>query len=164
MPRKLWVEEPKARSARGQLRAGGTSNASSEGRQQIRYEVGSAVSRRIPDAPIDRCVRCGGPRLIPLTFPGARRAEQFELPDRPSAKCVTCGCRYVGTQPVPAVESGLISPAERENANQSAPWGHALAEWALLMHSGRHQSSVQTQHSPDRTLATQSGVRAVRET
>ena len=122
------------------------------------------MSRQIPDAPIDRCVRCGGPRLIPLTFPGSRRAGRFELPIRPSSKCVTCGCRYVGTQPVPAGESGLISPPERENANQSAPWEHALAEWALLIHSERHHSSAQTQHSADRTLALQSGLRAVRET
>jgi hypothetical protein len=109
-------------------------HSSSAGQWQIRYEVRSVVSRQIPDVPAFRCVGCGGTRLLPLTFAGSRRTRRSELPVRPKAKCITCGCRYVGTHVLPA-ESTLIWLAAYTDANQSAPWGPALAEWSLHLDS-----------------------------
>jgi|SRR5450631_4322971 hypothetical protein len=104
------------------------------------------MTRQIPDAPVFRCVGCGGTRLIPLTFRGVRRTRQSELPVRLSAKCVTCGLRYVGTQPLPR-ERAFISVAARDDANKSAPSGLALAEWAALIDSAKKRPVAQTQHS-----------------
>jgi hypothetical protein len=87
------------------------------------------MTRQLPDAPVFRCVGCDGIRLIPLTFRGARGTRQSE-PVRPNAKCVTCGLRYIGTQPLPR-DGAFISLAARDDANRSAPWGGALAEWAV---------------------------------
>lgn len=102
------------------------------------------MARAIPDTTIDRCVACDGMRLIALTFPGVRRTRQSERGARPSTKCVTCGTRYVGTQPLPAA-SGLISVSDRDDANRSAPWGPALAEWALRMDTRTNLQNAQTQ-------------------
>ena len=110
------------------------------------------MTRQIPDAPVFRCVGCGGARLIPLTFRGARRTRQSELPVRPNAKCVTCGLRYVGTQPLPR-EGAFISVAARDDANKSAPWGLALAERADHTDSVMELPGAQTQNSADRTPA-----------
>jgi hypothetical protein len=101
------------------------------------------MTRTIPDTTIDRCVACDGMRLVALTFPG-RRTRQSERGARPSTKCVTCGTRYVGTQPLPAA-SGLISVSDRDDANRSAPWGPALAEWALRMDTRKDLQNAQTQ-------------------
>jgi hypothetical protein len=125
---------------------------SSSGQGQIRYEVRSVVSRQIPDAPVFRCVGCGGTRLVPLTFAGSRRTRRSELPVHPNAKCITCGRRYVGTHVLPA-ESTLIWLAACTDANQSAPWGPALAEWNLLLDKGSRGLGAQTQTSADRTQA-----------
>jgi hypothetical protein len=110
------------------------------------------MTRQLPDAPVVRCVGCGGTRLIPLTFRGARRTRQSELPVRPNAKCVTCGLRYIGTQPLPR-EGAFISLAARDDANRSAPWGGALAEWALHTDSVMELPGTQTQDSADRPPA-----------
>ena len=111
------------------------------------------MTRQLPDPPVGRCVGCGGTRLIPLKFRGARRARQSELPVRPNAKCVTCGLRYIGTQPLPG-EGAFISLAARDDANMSAPWGRALAEWAVYTDSVMELRGAQTQNSADRTPAT----------
>lgn len=100
------------------------------------------MSRQIPDAPTFRCVGCGGTRLVPMTYAGSRRPRRSELAVRASAKCITCGYRYVGTQLLPA-ESALISLAAVNDANGSAPWGPALAEWGLLLDTGHRGSSAQ---------------------
>ncbi len=113
------------------------------------------MTRPLLGTPIVRCVSCGGSRLIPLTFPGLRRMTQSERRARPSTKCVTCGSRYVGMQPLPT-ESALISVAERDDANRSAPWGPALAEWALSMDSGKNRTWARPQNAADRTPPTQS--------
>lgn len=105
------------------------------------------MTRTIPDTTIDRCVACDGTRLIALTFPGVRRTRQSDWGARPSTKCVTCGTRYVGTQPLPAA-SGLISVRDRADANRSAPWGLALAEWALAMDTRKNLQNAQTQLQP----------------
>jgi hypothetical protein len=110
------------------------------------------MTRQLPDAPVVRCVGCGGTQLIPLTFRGARRTRQSELPVRPNAKCVTCGLRYLGTQPLPR-EGAFISLAARDDANRSAPWGGALAEWAVHIDSVMELRGAQTQDSADRTPA-----------
>jgi hypothetical protein len=112
----------------------------------IRLEVRSDMTRTIPDTTIDRCVACDGIRLIALTFPGVGRTRQFERGTRPSAKCVTCGTRYVGPEPLPAA-SGLISVSDRD-ANRSAPWGPALAEWALRIDTRKNRQTAQTQRQP----------------
>jgi hypothetical protein len=127
---------------------------------RIRREVRSAMTRQIPDAPVVRCAGCGGTRLIPLTFRGARRTKQSELPVRPNAKCVTCGLRYIGTQPLPR-EGALISLAARDAANRSAPWGRVLAEWAVLIDSAKKRLGAETQNPADRTPAPPLGVPAV---
>jgi hypothetical protein len=132
-----------------------TSHASSRGMRCIRREVRSVMTRPLPGTPIVRCVSCGGTRLIPLTFPGLRRRTQSERRARPSTKCVTCGSRYVGTQPLPT-ESASVSVAERDDANRSAPWGPALAEWALLMDRGRNRTGARPQNAADRTPQAQS--------
>jgi hypothetical protein len=116
------------------------------------------MTRQIPDAPVFRCVGCGGARLIPLTFRGARRTRQSELPFRPDAKCVTCGFRYIGTQPLPR-DGASISLAARDAANRSAPWGGALAEWAVLIDSAKKRPGAETHNSADRTPASPSLVR-----
>jgi hypothetical protein len=118
------------------------------------------MTRQIPDAPVFGCVGCGGTRLIPLTFRGARRTRQPELPVRPNAKCVTCGFRYIGTQPLPR-DGALISLAARDDANRSAPWGRALAEWAVLIDSAKKRARAETQNSADRTSAPPPGMPAV---
>jgi hypothetical protein len=118
------------------------------------------MTRQLPDAPVVRCIGCGGARLIPLTFRGARRTRQSELPVRPNAKCVTCGLRYVGTQPLPR-EGAVISVAARDDANKSAPWGLALAAWAALSDSAKKRPDAQTQNSADRTPATPPGIPVV---
>lgn len=138
-------------------------HSSSDGQRQIRHEVRSVVSRKIPDAPTLRCVGCGGTRLIPLTFAGSRRTRRSELLVRPNAKCITCGCRYVGTHVLPA-ESALIWLAALKDANQSAPWGPALAEWGLLLDSGSRGLSAQTQTSADRTPAIRSRLQMLLQT
>ena len=121
------------------------------------------MTRHLPDPPVLRCVGCGGTRPIPLTFRGARPTRQPELPVRPNAKCVTCGLRYVGTQPLPR-ESAFISVAARDDANTSAPWGLALAEWAALIDSAKKRPVAQTENSADRTPATPPGMPVVLET
>jgi hypothetical protein len=113
----------------------------------IRLEVHSNMTRTIPDTTIDRCVACDAMRLIPLTFPGVRRTRQSERGARPSTKCVTCGTRYVGTHPLPAA-SGLISVSDRDDANRSAPWGPALAAWALRMDTRKNRQTAETQRHP----------------
>lgn len=118
------------------------------------------VSRQIPDAPAFPCVSCGVTRLLPLTFAASRRTRRSELPVRPNAKCITCGCRYVGTHALPA-ESTLIWLAACADANQTAPWGSALAEWGLLLDRRSRGLSAQTQTSGDRTQAIQSRVPVV---
>jgi hypothetical protein len=105
------------------------------------------MTRTIRDTTIDRCVACGGIRLIALAFPGVHRTRQSERGARPSTKCVICGTRYVGTEPLPAA-SGLISVSDRDDANRSAPWGPALAEWALRMDTRKNPQSAQTQRQP----------------
>jgi hypothetical protein len=118
------------------------------------------MTRQIPDAPVVRCAGCGGTRLIPLTFRGARRTRQSELPVRPNAKCVTCGLRYIGTHPVPR-DGAFISLAARDDANRSAPWGRALAEWAVRTDRATKRPGAETQNSADRTPATPPGMRGV---
>jgi hypothetical protein len=118
------------------------------------------VTRRIPDAPTFRCVRCDGTRLIPLTFAGPRRTWRSELGVRANAKCVTCGCRYAGTQLLVA-ESALISLAAVADANASAPWGPALAEWGVLLDSGHRASSAQMPTRADGTRAIGSRLQGV---
>jgi len=121
------------------------------------------VSRQIPDTPTLRCVGCGGTRLIPLTFAGSRRTRRSEFADRASAKCVTCGCRYLGVRLLPAA-SALISLAAVNDANRSAPWGPALAEWRLLLDTERRGSSAQTLTSAHRRPAARSRFQLVLET
>jgi ribosomal protein L37E len=45
-----------------------------------------------------RCRRCGGERMIPLTFPDDETESGFGRrslrPTRPTAKCVDCGLRH----------------------------------------------------------------------
>lgn len=118
-------------------------------------EVHAHPVRQLPDTPIVRCASCGGSRLIPLTYPGVRRTTQSERRARPSTKCVTCGSRYAGTQPLPT-EKALISVAERDDANRSAPWGPALAEWALRIDGGENRAWTHAQSAADRTPAIQS--------
>jgi hypothetical protein len=118
------------------------------------------MTRQLPDPPVGRCVGCGGTRLIPLKFRGARRARQSELPVRPNAKCVTCGLRYIGTQPLPR-DGAVISLAARDDANRSAPWGRALTEWAVLIDSAKKRPGAETQNPADRTPAPQPGMLAV---
>jgi hypothetical protein len=118
------------------------------------------MTRQLPDASDVRCVGCGGTRLIPLTFRGARRTRQSELPVRPNAKCVICGLRYIGTQPLPR-EGAFISLAARDDANRSAPWGRALAEWAVLIDSAKQRPGAETQNPADRTPAPPPGMLAV---
>ena len=113
----------------------------------IRLEVRSDMTRTIPDTTIDRCVACDGMRLIALTFPGVQRTRQSERGARPRTKCVTCGTRYVGTHPLPAA-SGLISISDRDDANRSAPWGPALAAWALRMDTGTNLQNAQARRRP----------------
>jgi hypothetical protein len=122
--------------------------------------VRSAMTRQIPDAPVVRCAGCRGTRLIPLTFRGARRTKQSELPVRPNAKCVTCGLRYIGTQPLPR-DGALISLAVRDAANRSAPWGRALAEWAVRIDSVKQRPGAETQNPADRTPSLPPGMLAV---
>ena len=110
------------------------------------------MTRQLPDAPVFRCVGCDGIRLISLTFRGARRTRQSELPIRPNAKCVTCGLRYIGTQPLPR-DGAFISLAARDDANRSAPWGGALAEWAVHTDRVMELPGAQAQNSADRTLS-----------
>jgi hypothetical protein len=110
------------------------------------------MTRQIPDAPVFRCVGCGGTRLIPLTFRGARRTRQSELPARPNAKCVTCGVRYIGTEPLPR-HGAFISLAARDAANRSAPWGRALTEWAVLIDNATKRPCTETQNSADRATS-----------
>jgi hypothetical protein len=105
------------------------------------------MTQTIPDPAIDRCVACDGTRLIALTFPGVRRTRQSERGARPRTKCVTCGTRYVGTHPLPAA-SGLISISDRDDANRSAPWGPALAAWALRMDTGTNLQNAQARRRP----------------
>jgi hypothetical protein len=118
------------------------------------------MTRQIPDAPVFGCAGCGGTRLIPLTFRGARRTRQSELPVRPNAKCVTCGLRYIGTQPLPR-DGALISLAVRDDATRSEPWGRALAEWAVLIDSAKKRPGAETQNPADRTPAAPPGMLAV---
>jgi|SRR5450755_3621607 len=153
-PRRLSVRGCRSCSAWAN-RSRRHTHSSSSGQWQIRYEVRSVVSRQIPDAPAFRCVGCGGTRLVPLTFAASRRRRRSELPVRPNAKCITCGCRYVGTHVLPAA-STLIWLAACADANQSAPWGPALAEWSLLLDRGSRGLSAQTETSGDRTQAIQS--------
>lgn len=160
---RLCVDGLRSAQRRGPTRAGDAYDASSEGQRQIRREVGSAVSRQIPDTPILRCVGCGGTRLIPLTFAGSRRTRRSEVVDRASAKCVTCGCRYVGVHVLPA-ERTLVSLAAVNDANRLAPWGPALAEWRLLLDTERRDSSAQTPASAHRRPATRSRFQLVLET
>jgi hypothetical protein len=108
------------------------------------------MTRQIPDAPVFRCVGCDGTRLIPLTFRGARGNPSYL--SAPKAKCVTCGLRYIGTQPLPR-DGAFISLAARDEANMSAPWGGALAEWAVYTDSVMELPGAQTQNSADRTPA-----------
>jgi hypothetical protein len=68
---------------------------------------------------------------------------------RPNAKCVTCGLRYIGTQPLPR-DGAFISLAARDNSNRSAPWGGALAEWAVRIDSAKKRPGAETQNSADR--------------
>jgi hypothetical protein len=49
--------------------------------------------------------------------------------------CITCGRRYAGTQLL-AADITTISLAALKDANESAPWGPALAEWDLLIDTG----------------------------
>ena len=130
-------------------------HSSSEARRQMRDEVHSVVSREIPEAPTLRCVGCGGTRLIPLTFAGSQRTRRSELPVPPNAKCITCGCRYVGTHLLPP-ENALNWLAALKDANQTAPWGPALAEWSLLLDRESRGLGAQTQTSADRTQAIRS--------
>lgn len=118
-------------------------------------EVHAQPVRQLPDTPIVRCFSCDGARLIPLTYPGVRRTTQSERRARPTTKCVSCGSRYVGTQLLPT-ESALISVAERDDANRSAPWGPALAEWALRIDAGKNRAWTHAQNAADRTPSTQS--------
>jgi hypothetical protein len=142
------------------LKARATASSSSQGKRRIRHKVRSAMTRQLPDAPVVRCVGCGGTRLIPLTFRGARRTKHSELPVRPNAKCVTCGLRYIGTHPVPR-DGAFISLAARDDANRSAPWGRALAEWAVRTDRATKRPGAETQNSADRTPATPPGMRGV---
>ncbi len=139
-----------------------TAYSSSQGKRRIRYEVRSAMTRQLPDTPVVRCVGCGGTRVIPLTFRGARRTRRSELPIRPNAKCVTCGLSYIGTQPLPR-DGALISLAVRDAANRSAPWGRALAEWAVRIDSVKKRpgADAETQNPADRTPAPPPGMLAV---
>jgi hypothetical protein len=118
------------------------------------------MTRQIPDAPDFRCVGCGGTRLMPLTFREARRTRQSELPVRPDAKCVTCGFRYIGSQRLPG-DGAFILLAARDAANRSAPWGSALAEWAVLIDGAKKRPGAETQNPADRTPAPPSGMPAV---
>jgi len=118
------------------------------------------MTRQLPDAPVVRCVGCGGTRLIPLTFHGGRRTKRSELPVRPNAKCVTCGLSYIGTQPLPR-GGALISLAARDDANRSAPWGRALAEWAVRIDGAKKRPDAETQNPADRTPAPPPGMLAV---
>lgn len=118
------------------------------------------MTRQLPDAPVVCCVGCGGTRLIPLTFRGALRTKRSELPVRPNAKCVTCGLSYIATQPLPR-DGGLISLAARDDANRSAPWGRALAEWAVRIDSAKKRPDAETQKPADRTPASPPGMLAV---
>jgi hypothetical protein len=118
------------------------------------------MTRQIPDAPGFRCVGCSEMRLIPLTFRSDRRTRQSELPVRPNAKCVNCGLRYIGTQPLPR-EGAVLSVEARSDANKSAPWGRALAEWAALIDSAKRRPLAETQTSADRTPATPPGMSVV---
>jgi hypothetical protein len=110
------------------------------------------MTRQLPDGPVVRCAGCGGTRLIPLTFRGARRTRHSELAVRPSAKCVTCGLSYIGTQPLPS-DRALTLLAARDDANRSAPWGRALAEWAVRIDSVKKRPDAETQNPADRTPA-----------
>jgi hypothetical protein len=154
MPRTLWVQGLQERLSRANPILRHTHSLSA-GQRQIRDEVRGMVSRKIPDAPAFRCVGCGGTRLLPLTFAGSRRTRRSELPVRPNAKCITCGSRYIGTHVLPA-ESTLIWLAACTDANQSAPWGLALAEWGLLLDGGSRGVSFQTQTPGARTQAIRS--------
>jgi hypothetical protein len=115
------------------------------------------MTRQLPDAPVARCVGCGGTRLTPLTFRSARRTRQSELPVHPNAKCVTCGLRYIGMQPLPR-EGAFISVAARDDANKSEPWGLALAEWATLIDGAKTRPVAETQNSAGRTPASPPGM------
>jgi len=128
--------------------------------RRFALRVRSAMTQQIPDAPVFRCIGCGGTRLIPLTFRGAWRTRQSELPVRPNAKCVMCGLRYIGTQPVPR-EGAFISLAARDDANRSAPWGRALAEWAVRIDGAKKRPGTETQNPADRTPAPPPGIPAV---
>lgn len=55
-----------------------------------------AMTRPLPRIPSLQCVRCGGGRFIPLTFPGLGEAKRSATL-HPSAKCVTCGLCFFGS-------------------------------------------------------------------
>jgi len=55
----------------------------------------------------------------------------------------------------------LISLAARDDANRSAPWGRALAEWAVLIDSAKKRPGAERQNPADRTPAPPPGLRAV---
>jgi hypothetical protein len=157
-PRRLCVQGTEGATSGAVPRA--TTYSSSQGKRRIRHEVRSALTRQLPDAPVVRCVGCGGTRLIPLTFRGARRTGRSELPVRPNAKCVTCGLSYIGTQPLPR-DGAFISLAALDDANRSAPWGRALAEWAVRIDSAKKRPRAETQNPADRTAAPPPGMPAV---
>jgi hypothetical protein len=106
------------------------------------------ITTRLSDTPTLRCGGCDGDRFIRLTFPNYGRTTRTELPPHPTAKCAICGLRYVGTQPRLVTNGATISLAERDDANTSAPWGRALAEWALLTERENHGRCAQPRILP----------------
>jgi len=52
----------------------------------------------------------------------------------------------------------LISLAARDAANRSAPWGRALAEWAVRIDSVKQRPGAETQNPADRAPAPPPGM------